>query len=989
MRLSKIWLFLVMPLVCFFQSANSEELKYLETADLRLLYFDPTEAYLVPHAARSFQNSMLRQRSVFGYEPYEKVTVLLEDFADYGNAGAIAIPRNTVIVDIAPRAFTFETGASTERMYTWMNHELVHLAATDQTSREDRLYRRIFGGKIRAISDHPETILYQYLTNPRQLSPRWYHEGIAVFLQTWMAGGLGRAQGAYDEMVFRSMVRDGTEFYDPLGLVSKGTMVDFQVGVNAYLYGTRFLSYLTYMYSPEKLVSWFARTEGSKRYYASQFELVFGLPLDQAWQNWIDWEREFQRANLDSARQYPITPYTDLSERPLGSVSRAFLDPETKKLYAAFRYPGAVAHIGAISLDDGSIERIQDVKGPMLFRVTSLAFDPESKTLFYTSDNSAYRDLMAVDPLTGESEMLLKDARIGELVFNKADRSIWGARHLNGIVSLVRIPFPYKAWNLVHAFPYGTMLYDMDISPDGQLLSTSFGNLHGEQSVQILKIESLLAGDTEPMQKFDLGAAVPESFVFSPDGKFLFGSAYYTGISNIFRYEIDTREIEAVSNTDTGFFRPLPREDGSLVIFHYTGQGFVPASMDPLPLEDVGAITFLGQQVIQKHPQLREWQAGSPADIPLEKLITEEGSYKPMGSVGLESIYPVVEGYKDSVAAGLSANFSDPIGLNSLHLTASHSPDNDLASDERTHVEIKYRHIAASATPLSGTWRAGFKYNDADFYDLAGPTKKSIKGHSYSIGYDKTLIYDEPRRMRLSVELSHYADLDRLPNFQNVSATSDKLSRGVVDLRYENIRSSLGHVDDEKGFKWRLVAAADRVNGETIAKAFGTFDIGLALPLKHSSIWLRTAAGSTNGETGDPNAQFYFGGFGNNYVDRDEVKRYREFYAMPGFELNELGGRSFVRSTLEWNFPPLRFERVGTPGYYLSWARPALFVSSLTTNLDDSTIRQEVTSAGFQVDFRFTVLSRMNMTLSLGYAKGFGSDSVLDGDEFMASLKIL
>ena len=38
-----------------------------------------------------------------------------------------------------------------------------------------------------------------------------------------------------DEMVFRSMVRDGTPFYDPLGLVSEGTRIDFQVEVNSYL----------------------------------------------------------------------------------------------------------------------------------------------------------------------------------------------------------------------------------------------------------------------------------------------------------------------------------------------------------------------------------------------------------------------------------------------------------------------------------------------------------------------------------------------------------------------------------------------------------------------------------------------------------------------------------------------------------------------------------------------------------------------------------
>ena len=35
-----------------------------------------------------------------------------------------------------------------------------------------------------------------------------------------------------------------------------------------------------------------------------------------------------------------------------------------------------------------------------------------------------------------------------------------------------------------------------------------------------------------------------------------------------------------------------------------------------------------------------------------------------------------------------------------------------------------------------------------------------------------------------------------------------------------------------------------------------------------------------------------FGGFGNNYVDHGEVKRFRSYYSFPGLELNETLWRS-------------------------------------------------------------------------------------------------
>jgi len=963
--------------------AKAEGLQFIETDDLRLLYLDPTETYLVPYAAQSFENSMNGQRSIFDYKPYETTTMLLMDFRDYGNAGAIPVPRNMVLVDIAPRALTFETAASAERMYSWMNHELVHLVATDMASTADVRFRRLFGGKVQVIPPHPETILYSYLTTPRLYSPRWYHEGIATFTQTWMAGGLGRAQGGYDEMVFRSMVRDDAHFYDPLGLVAEGTKVDFQVGVNAYLYGTRFMSYLALTHSPQALVDWVARTDGSERYYAAEFEQVFGRPLDTAWQDWVAWEQEFQTTNLASIRQFPTTTYRDVSSHPLGSVSRAYIDEDSERMYAGIRYPGVVAHIGAISLAEGSIERIEDVKGPMLFRVTSVAYDPVAKTLFYTADNSAYRDLIALDTNTGESRTLLQDVRIGELVFHPVDRSLWGVRHLNGLSTLVRIPYPYEEWEQIHTFPYGVTPYDLDISPDGKLLSTSYGEVNGDQSLRVIPLGSILEGDLTPIQQFDFGQAVPESFVFSADGKYLYGSAYYTGVSNIFRYELDTGEIEAVTNAETGFFRPMPRPDGSLIVFRYTGQGFVPAVIEPEVREDLGTITFLGQQVIEKHPTLEEWRAGSPADIPIDEMIIDRGEYKPFSNMELESFYPVVEGYKSSIGPGLHVNISDPISFNRLGLTASVTPNQD--ASQQVHGYLKYQYQRLDEL-LPGAWTAELKYNYADFYDIFGPTKVSRKGYSGELTYKRTIIYDDPRELDLTVRTGYFGNLDEVPYAQDIDATFDSLANASARLDYSFVRRSLGAVDDEKGLKWSAVSGGNYADSDITPYLYGNFDYGWALPLRHSSIWLRNAGGFAVGDKDQEFSNFYFGGFRNNYVDDGDAKRYREPFSLPGFNIDDLNGRTFARSMLELNLPPLRFQRFGTPGFYFSWARPAIFATALVTNPDSGS--NTYYSVGSQIDFEFTVLSRLDMMFSIGYAAGFDGNSY-DSDEAMASLKIL
>jgi hypothetical protein len=841
---------------------------------------------------------------------------------------------------------------------------------------------------VLATSEHPETILYQFLTAPRKSSPRWFLEGIAVFQETWMAGGLGRSQGGYDEMVFRSMVRDGAHFYDPLGLVAEGVKIDFQVGANAYLYGERFMSYLAYAYSPEQLVQWVVRTSESRRTYEREFARVFGLELDDAWQDWIEFEHEWQARNLEAVRRYPTTEYEALADGALGSVSRAYYDAGRDSLIAGVRFPGVVAHIAEFNLGTREMRRLEDIKVPMLYKVAAVGYDEDSKTVFYTADNYAYRDLMAVDLETGKARRLLKDARIGDIVFNKADRSLWGLRTLNGYVTLVRVPYPYEQWDQVKTLGYGDIAYDLDVSPDGTLLSGSFGDVEGNQALKVFETESLLNGEFEPIAELGLGQAVPEGFVFSPDGRYLFGSAYYTGVSNIFRFEVGTNEFEAVSNTESGFFRPIPLDNENLIVFRYTGEGFVPVRIKATPLEDVAAIRFFGAEIVRKHPQLKTWQTGLESGADPESRIVSQEAYSATRNMGLESIYPTLLGYKDSVSLGGKAVFADPIRLDQLSIGAGYSIDSDLPTDERLNLSVDYRHTVFRNTPLSGTWSMGAHLNAADFYDLFGPTKTSRKGQRYYLGYDKTLVYDVPRRLSLSAVLNHYRDLDALPRYQNIETTFDELSSLELSLSYENMRESLGAVDFEKGYRWTLGSAINYVDGDTIPKVLGEFDFGFALPWKHTSLWFRNAAGAANGEVEDEFANFFFGGFGNNYVDQGRVKRYREFYAFPGFELNAVPGRNFYRGMLELNLPPILFRRAGSPGFYLSYARPALFASTLTTNMDDDTLRAQSRNFGIQVDFQFTVLTRFDMTLSAGYAKAYGEGDFSD-DEFMISLKIL
>ena len=969
-------------------STGGADLKFVETEELRIVYFDPAEKHLVPRATQGFLSALATHERLFSYVPDGRISVLLQDFSDRANATAIPAPRNRIFLDIAPSNEPFETLSSAE-WFGWVaSHELTHIVDNDRTSPVDARFRRLFHGKVEAESAHPETLLYNYLTNPRLTAPRWYQEGSAVFMETWLTGGVGRAQGGYDEMVFRAMVQENAKFYDPLGLVSKGTEIDFKNWGNAYLYGTRFMDYLGLTYGPRKLLDWWRRDAGSRRYYADEFRQVFGLPLDESWRRWIDWEHDFQRRNLQAVREHPITPYRDITHKDLGAVSRTYLSSDGTRLLAAIKYPGQLAHVASIRRSDGHVTEIKEVKGASGYTVTSLAYDPTTETLFYTTNNNTHRNLEALDLRSGKSRMLFRAARIGDIVYNPTDRSVWGLRLNNGFVILVRIPYPYKEWQTLYVFPSGEKAFDLDLSPDGTLASVSVsgpGLRPGAPQVtqvRVLRTDSLAKGDATPLHTFEMGAAVPECFVFSKDGRYLYGSSYYTGVSNIYRYELATEKLVALSNADVGFFRPLPLDGSQLIVLRYAAKGFVPALIDEKPTEDLSAVTFLGEQVAAKYPEVQGWVTTTPSTIPWDSHIVGAGAYRPLKQLSLESVIPVVEGFKNSAGLGASARFSDPMGYDSLIFDTSYSPDAGLPSRERLHVATAIHHTR---------WTVGAAWNGADFYDLFGPTKRSLPGYNGYVSYDLPLVFDPPEATDLVAKISYYGDLDTLPGYQNVTSPSKNLFTADVGFVAVDLRSSPGAVDSEAGHSWTINAHANGAAGDLIPSLTGTLDLGFPLPLNHSSIWLRSGASVSTATRANPLANSYLGAFGNNYVDsgaNGSAQRYRDLLSMPGFALDALSGKSLVKSTLEWCLPPLRFEALGTPGFYASWIRPEVFAGVLETDPDRRAFRRSARDVGAQLDFQLHVLHRQSMMLSLGIARGFAGAG-LGRSEFMLSLQVL
>jgi hypothetical protein len=965
----------------------SAQFQAIESGNMRLVYTSPLQSYLVPQVAASFENALRFHRRLFDYTPPGPINILMHDLWHFGNAGARPVPENHVTVGIAPYAHDYESAPAPERMASSMNHELAHIVTTDRATRADEFYRSIFFGKVTPNAEQPMALLYSYLTTPRWYAPRWYLEGIATYLETWMNGGLGRALGPYDEMVFRTLVRDSLTIYDVVGLESEGTTVDFQVGVNSYLYGTRFISYLALQYGNDSLLTWVNRAEGSRRYFSTQFKNTYGVSLEDEWAKWIAWERNWQRDNLTQIRRHPTTVSRPLTPQILGSVSRAYYDEPNKSIFVAVRYPGQEAHIASIDVATGELTRIGGITAAGGLSVTSLAFDSTTRTLFYTTNNADWRHILAMDLRTGESRMLMENSRVGDIAYNAVDRSLWGVRHDNGFSTLVRLPHPYNEWKQVLTLTYGRDIFDLDVSPDGTTLIASLSDIGGKQLLVSYNIAALTGGNTQHQTLFDFGDWSPSNFVFSRDGKFLFGSSYYSGVSNVFRLELATRDMQAVSNAETGYFKPLPISNDSLIVFEYSGTGFVPAMIANRVVDSVSAINFLGNEIAEKRPDVQTWMPPPASEIGInaDSLTARTHDYNTLRNFKLDNAYPVVEGYEDAagtfaVAGGVRMNFSDRVGATGLDFTVSYSPEELLDPYERLHARAVFRHW---------NWKVSAALNRADFYDLFGPTKMSRRGHSFAVQYSNNFFVDGPTSAGYVLGASTHGDLAILPEFQDVASSFSRLQAFNADINYKSLRRSLGAIEDEVGGTFGASIRGNYVNGELFPRL--TFDAsrGFLLPIDHSSVWFRASAGSAlAGDRTDPFARYYFGGFANNYVDYRGIKQFRNAESFPGLEINQVSGATYAKAQFEWTSPPLRFRSLGIPSAYFRWASFTLFGTGLMTDLDDSANRRTYQGAGAQIDIRLITLSNMESTFSVGWAAAKGQGVPLS-DGLMFSFKIM
>ncbi len=929
-----------------------------ESEHFVVIYRNP-HGYLAPHILSSAEKVLARLSELLDYLPTEKIHVIVDDFSDSGSAAATSVPHNTIRLQIEPLELDYESLLFNERIQWLLGHELVHVAVGDKAGKAESVSRSLFS-KVPPEQSQPLTTFYSLMTNSERYTPLWHQEGIAVFLETWLSGGYGRTLGSFDEMYFQSLVLEGKPFPAASILETREAQVSFLVSTLHYIYGGRFVSYLAATYGADRVLAWYSVKPGRLYYdFESKFEKTFGIDIETAWKEFGEIERRFQGENIGRLTSSDLTPVKPLLDESLGWVTRPYVDSSGSKIIFGQHQSHDLTSIQVLDIESRTTKSVGSLPSPSMTQIASTAYDSELGLFFFTTNNNElFRDIHVLSLDSGESKLLFEDVRVGQITVSPTTHELWGIRHSEGLATLVYSAYPYRALEVVVGFDFGDVLYHLAVSPSGRYLAATLHRPSGDQSIIVADLELMKRGGNFSYQ-FVSNEGSPEFPAWSPDENQLFWNANTNGVSNIYRYDRTSGEVHALTHTLRGLFKAAYVSPESLVAFEFTTDGFTPVLVPNELADRLPAIEYYGQKIVERSPDVAQWSVAENlkdhSTSPVEK-------YSGLSRLQIHSLIPVVSGFQDRVVVGLFSHLADPLYTHDFTFEAGVSPFNRNTSGPSFHFKGRYEY--------KRTYRVELDHNAPSFYDLFNPRKSGMNGTKLGLGHTHYWKFDNPHKIEQKTDLAFYTGVTSI-NDNLVPISTPNFVSLETSLHSNHVRRAIGSADTEHGNDWTMTLMALGLRNQdlqVVGGLHGEWNHYRTWGWHHNVLHTQVAAGYLHTEEGLGLGQFYFGGFGNQYLEDKPVKQYRDSFRFPGIPIHSVSVDRFAKVMVEHNLPPWRFRNLSVGRHYLShidatWFTQGLFAGSPRGSL--------WWNWGAQINLVFKHWSNLETTLSAGLAQAW------------------
>ncbi|MBN2724401.1 MAG: PD40 domain-containing protein [Deltaproteobacteria bacterium] len=541
-------------------------LKYVKTAQKMAVITEQTHQLVASH---------------MGWAPSTKTTVILTPYTDSANGWATTYFRNTVNVYLTDPGDFSELNQFDDWLWLLFLHEYTHIIHMDTSGLLPSIINSIIG-KVWV---------------PNSIQPSFVLEGMAIFSESRFSGA-GRNQSSIYDMYMRSSVYDNRIY--TLAEISN-SISKYPRGLLPYLYGSRFIKFISNRYSPLKIKHLsaaygsqnipFGLNKSAVKSYGKSFEVLYSefvKYIDSKYKRQISAIKSrglIRGKRLTYTGEYKYYP----SWNPSNSAEIALIDndgitPSSLKILTLNKSRNKVISKKIIDAPvyEGGWPRWHH--GKIFFH--KLAY-------FNTVYN--YLDLYRVKP-GKKPTRLTEGKRLASVTVSPDGKSVAAVRHNGTNHDLVLLGTDYSVKKVLKK---SGLYYTVIFSPDSNYLAYS-SHKNASRIIQLYNLKTAKTIDLPSLGRMNIHPA------FSPDGKFIFFSADGADIYNIYRYEIGSGKIKQITNVIAGAFMPSVSPDGKKLLYMgYSVKGYDLFVMDLKEENFLSSWSSLYEKPLSMLPELK------------------------------------------------------------------------------------------------------------------------------------------------------------------------------------------------------------------------------------------------------------------------------------------------------------------------------------------------------------------------------------------------
>lgn len=566
----------------------------------------------------------------FNQSPRHKTELVLVDDYDYANGWATALPFNQIRLYVNPP----ENVGGLEHMDDWLHglilHEYVHILHLDLGAGIHTKARKVLGR-------------FPWLF-PHQFTPSMLKEGLAVYLETDNEQGYGRLDGSYLPMQMRA------ELLDHGGDDLNQTVLSLRDWPSAkpYVYGAYFWHFLAQQYGEEKLRQYVQAYSYELIPYLFQNSVakaVFSKDFNDLWQDYLAWlNANIHRPKAqEEGRALPTLPNTE-QVTAVGSDGLWQIEANAEDRARIVYWSPAPNQITKETFAYSKNVTAMDAAADGTLAV--------SRRISYASGVS-YNDLYLWHQQAGWQRLTTKQ-RFSKVRWLNT-HSLIASRKIRGISELWQLDRQGRMLKLWQG-EQGEVLGSFAVHPDGSHLVASI-----KRPRQGWNLERFYF-NTRAWQPITATKAIEHQPEFLPDGRLLF-SADYNDVFNIYRLEPESGQLQQLTQTATGAFRPQLLND-QLYFQRYSSEGFLLIQMPLTVYAEHSLDSFAGQYDYPPQPSSTE--------------VSNKQPYSAWPSVLPKYWFPLLAFDEGRRLLGLMTDGSDALKRHKYNIQIARDIENDL-----------------------------------------------------------------------------------------------------------------------------------------------------------------------------------------------------------------------------------------------------------------------------------------------------------------------